>query len=106
MLRAELEELAAAEFDLSLTGFSDPEVDTLLHSLECLELTDEDAAPALEDNVTSAPGDLWQMGAHRRRCPELCGDRLGEAESGRHDRKLRASRIARRRLEAERSWCW
>ena len=72
LLRAELEALAAVEFDLSLIGFSDPEVDTLLHSLECPTLIDEDASPVPDGNIISRPGDIWSMGAHRL----ICGDAL------------------------------
>lgn len=75
LLRAELKALAAAEFDLSLVGFSDPEIDTLLQDLECPAITDEDAVPTLEDHSTSQTGDIWNMGDHRL----CCGDALSSS---------------------------
>src|SRR5712691_3977284 len=68
LLALELQELNAAEFDLSLTGFDPKEIDDLL-----LAPDDEDkanAAPPLPDNPVSRLGDLWICGKHR----VLCGD--------------------------------
>lgn len=68
LLSLELQELKAAEFDLSLTGFDPKELDDLLILPE-----DDDranAAPPLPENPASRVGDLWICGSHR----VLCGD--------------------------------
>ena len=75
LLRAELQALEACEYDLSLTGFSDPEIDSLLRHADCPTIIDEDAIPALEEDAVSRPGDLWQLGPHR----VICGDALHRA---------------------------
>src|SRR5690349_20243346 len=67
LLSLELQELNAADFNLDLTGFSTKELDDLL------AMPDEakaDETPALPENPTSRPGDLWLCGKHR----VLCGD--------------------------------
>jgi hypothetical protein len=69
LLSLELQELNAADFDLSLTGFDPGEIDGLL------AIPDEEranAAPPLPDNPVSRVGDLWTCGKHR----VLCGDAL------------------------------
>src|SRR6202158_2103727 len=60
LLALELQELNAAEFDLSLTGFDPKEIDDLL-----LAPDDDDnanAAPPLPDSPVSQLGDLWICG--------------------------------------------
>jgi hypothetical protein len=67
LLAAELQELAAAGFDLNLTGFDSREIDDLL------DLPGEEnanAAPPVPENPVSRLGDLWICGKHR----VLCGD--------------------------------
>jgi hypothetical protein len=68
LLALELQELNAADFDLSLTGFDPEEIDDLLL------LPDDDetatAVPPLPENPASRLGDLWLCGPHR----VLCGD--------------------------------
>ena len=71
VLSEELQLLAAEEFDLSLIGFNDGELDALLSGLD--EETDtegEDDIPAPPEDPVSRPGDLWTLGNHRL----LCGD--------------------------------
>jgi DNA modification methylase len=68
LLALEIQELNAADFDLSLTGFDPKEIDDLL-----LDAGDDDlanAVPPLPENPVSRPGDLWLCGKHR----VLCGD--------------------------------
>jgi DNA modification methylase len=68
LLALELQELNAADFDLSLTGFDPKEIDDLLLIQE-----DDDranAVPPVPENPVSRPGDLWLCGKHR----VLCGD--------------------------------
>jgi hypothetical protein len=66
-LSLELQDLNAADFDLSLTGFDPGEIDGLL------AIPDEEranTAPPLPENPMSRVGDLWVCGKHRI----LCGD--------------------------------
>lgn len=63
LLKLELAELQAAEYDLDLMGFSDEEIDKLLNGDEQSDgLTDEDAVPETPVEPTSKPGDLWILG--------------------------------------------
>jgi len=67
LLSLELQELSAADFDLSLTGVDPGEIDGLL------AIPDEkraNAAPPLPENPVSRVGDLWLCGKHQ----VLCGD--------------------------------
>ena len=69
VLAAELAELATADFDLSLLGFSELE----LHGLTSPGggLTDPDEAPPLdEEHPVTELGDVWLLGRHRI----VCGD--------------------------------
>ena len=69
LLALELQDIQAADFDLSLTGFNDDEIQRLLTDQESLTgLTDEDAAPALPDHPVTRIGDVWILGSHRLRC--------------------------------------
>jgi DNA modification methylase len=70
LLRLEFEDLKSLDFDLSLTGFELPEIDTLLASAPTVGLTDEDAAPEIPAEPITISGDLWILGSHRL----LCGD--------------------------------
>jgi DNA modification methylase len=72
LLSLELQELAAADFDLSLTGFDPRELEDLL----ALPDNDEqaDVAPPLPENPVSRPGDLWLCGNRRNQHRILCGD--------------------------------
>lgn len=71
MLRAELADLRDEEFDLSLTGFTDAEIDDLLADPE--EPPPEgnaDATPEVRPDPVSRLGDVWLLGRHR----VMCGD--------------------------------
>lgn len=73
LLRAELQDLAEQDFDLSLIGFSDDELADLLPDIEQLaseELGDADAVPEPPADPVTKPGDLWLLGKHR----VMCGD--------------------------------
>lgn len=69
LLKLELGDLAGAAFDLSLTGFSDAELQRLQLSGSD-GLTDPDDVPAVPVDPVSRSGDLWLLGKHRL----LCGD--------------------------------
>jgi DNA modification methylase len=72
LLSVELQELAAADFDLSLTGFDPRQLEDLL----TLPNNDEqaDVAPPLPENPVSRPGDLWPCGNRRNQHRILCAD--------------------------------
>jgi DNA modification methylase len=72
LLRRELEELRAADFDLHLLGFERDELADLWDAGDGFSggLTHQDAAPEPEKRVVTLPGDLWLVGRHRL----LCGD--------------------------------
>ena len=68
LLAPELEELKAFDFDLSLTGFDDRELQELLVDSELNERADETPAPP--QHPTSRAGDLWICGQHRVLCDD------------------------------------
>jgi DNA modification methylase len=69
LLGLELQDLRLEEFDLSLTGFDDTEIERLL--AESVDgAGDADEAPEPPAEPISRPGDLWICGEHR----VLCGD--------------------------------
>jgi DNA modification methylase len=71
LLTRELQELAASDFDLSLTGFDSKELDDLLIP----DVDDQaNSAPPLPENPVSRPGDLWLCGNPRNPHRVLCGD--------------------------------
>jgi site-specific DNA-methyltransferase (adenine-specific) len=85
LLALELGELKDGEFDLSLTGFSQDELDALLLVEEVEGLTDEDAVPDVVEDPITKPGDIWVCGEHLVMCGDstsfddmekLCQDRL------------------------------
>jgi integrase len=70
LLPVEIAELQAANFDVSLLGFSADELLEILGDEAVDGLTDPDAVPEPPDAATTQPGDLWTLGQHRL----LCGD--------------------------------
>ncbi|PZX36289.1 ParB-like nuclease family protein [Roseinatronobacter thiooxidans] len=74
MLRDEIAGLLAEDFDLTLLGISDDDLDALLRDPEALggdgPVEGEDDVPELPVTPVSVPGDLWQLGSHRL----ICGD--------------------------------
>lgn len=70
MLKVEMQELGALEFDLGLLGFDDKLLDGLLEPEPTERLTDEDAAPETPAIPVTVEGDVWVLGNHRL----MCGD--------------------------------
>jgi hypothetical protein len=68
LLGPELEELAGLDFDLSLTGFDQNEIDRFLRDTELEDRAND--VPAVPDNPVTMLGDLWLCGGHS----VLCGD--------------------------------
>lgn len=77
LLADELRELIATDFDfdVGVTGFSIPEIDSLLEGQVPEELGNpvEDLLPSLDELQSRCrPGDIWQLGPHRL----ICGSAL------------------------------
>lgn len=72
LLAQELADLQGMDFDLSLLGFDAGELTDLLEGppVTTAGLTDEDAAPEVQPDPVSRPGDVWVCGKHR----VMCGD--------------------------------
>jgi DNA modification methylase len=75
ILAEELGQLVELDFDISMTGFDQPEVDTILSlaaDASPKPTGPEDACPELPDPdlVVTRLGDLWTLGRHQL----LCGD--------------------------------
>ena len=70
LLSIELSELKDEDFDLSLLGFDDKELDKLLQPEVTEGLTDEDAVPDAPEEPKTKLGDIYILGNHRL----MCGD--------------------------------
>ena len=70
MLSVELSELQGADFDLSLLGFDNGELNKLMGSAEDVKDDDFDVEDELQKPAITKPGDLWLLGNHRL----VCGD--------------------------------
>jgi DNA modification methylase len=79
LLKGELSDLMADNFDVSVIGFSDAELDAILAPAGTHGLTDPDAAPPLPTRAVSVAGDCWLLGTHRL----LCGDATVPKDVGR-----------------------
>jgi DNA modification methylase len=78
LLRIELAFLQDADYDLSIVGLDDIELQRLLEAQDAAEgLTDEDAVPELAETPTTIPGDVWILDDHR----VLCGDATVRADT-------------------------
>ena len=71
-LKLELQDLEDADFDLSLTGFDDKELDALLAPPIEEGLTDEDAVPEVPEEPKTKLGDIYILGNHRLMCGDSC----------------------------------
>ena len=83
MLKLELADLKALDFDLDLTGFTTDEIDALLADAGTEGLTDPDDTPEPPAEPVSRLGDVWVCGHHRVMCgsslemtamERLCGE--------------------------------
>lgn len=70
MLKLELADLKALDFDLDLTGFTTDEIDALLAEAGAEGLTDPDETPEPPAEPVTKLGDVWVCGPHR----VMCGD--------------------------------
>jgi len=70
MLSVELADLQAADFDVSLLGFDDTELNKLLGGAEDVKEDDFDVEGELAKPAITKAGDLWLLGQHRL----VCGD--------------------------------
>jgi DNA modification methylase len=77
LLRLELQDLKAFDYNLELTGFDDRELEKLLRP--ALSEEAENATPEPPVDPVSQPGDLWILGQHRL----LCGDCTNSENVGR-----------------------
>jgi len=70
MLSVELADLQGVDFDLSLLGFDDSELNKLLGNINDVKDDDFDVDSELSRPAITKPGDLWLLGRHRL----VCGD--------------------------------
>jgi len=72
LLPQELLELQGMDFDLSLLGFDESELDKILHGDDVVAAgeTDPDEVPETPDIPVSKAGEIYQLGTHRL----MCGD--------------------------------
>jgi DNA modification methylase len=69
-LKFEITGLKDEDFDLSLTGFDQGEIEQILIGNGNDGLTDQDAVPDVGEEPVTKTGDVWIMGDHRL----ICGD--------------------------------
>lgn len=70
MLSVEIADLQGADFDVSLLGFDNAELNKLLSGIEDVKDDDFDVDAELKNPAISQLGDLWLLGNHRL----VCGD--------------------------------
>lgn len=71
MLADLLKDLEASEFDLGLTGFEIPEIESLFNTADKeVHEDDFDVESELKQPAFSLPGDVWHLGKHT----VICGD--------------------------------
>ncbi len=71
MLKLEIKDLEAGDFDISLLGFDAEELENILDEPETTEgLTEDDEVPEPPVEPVTVLGDVWVLGKHRL----MCGD--------------------------------
>jgi DNA modification methylase len=71
MLKLEIKDLEAGDFDISLLGFDAEELENILDEPETTEgLTEDDEVPEPPVEPITVLGDVWLLGKHRL----MCGD--------------------------------
>jgi DNA modification methylase len=87
LLMIELSELDGDDYDLSVLGFDQDELDALLNPIEpTTGLTDEDAVPDVPEEPKTKPGDIYILGNHRLMCGDSCS--ITDMEKLANDRKV------------------
>jgi DNA modification methylase len=81
LLGPELVELQGLDFDLSLTGFDERELEEFLADPDLVDLANQ--VPEVPENPVTVSGDVWLCGKHRALCgdstqPETVARLLGE----------------------------
>ena len=73
LLMIELQELNNVDYDLSVLGFDQDELNALLNPIEATTgLTDEDAVPDVPEEPKTKLGDIYILGNHRLMCGDSC----------------------------------
>lgn len=76
LLKLEIDDLKAVDFDIALTGFDVGELEKMLGADGGTEgLTDPDAVPDAPAEPVCKLGDMWQLGRHKL----MCGDSTDKA---------------------------
>lgn len=70
MLSVEIADLQAADFDVSLLGFDDAELNKLMGTVDDVKDDDFDVDSELQKPAVTKSGDIWLLGRHRL----VCGD--------------------------------
>ena len=70
MLSVELADLQGADFDISLLGFDDAELNKLLGNVDDVQEDEFDVDAEMQNPAISRQGDVWLLGKHRL----ICGD--------------------------------
>lgn len=70
MLSVEIADLQGVDFNVSLLGFDDAELNKLMGGMDDVQDDDFDVNAELQKPAISKPGDLWLLGNHRL----VCGD--------------------------------
>lgn len=70
LLKVEIEGLDEEGFDLSILGFDDSELESILADPPTVGEPDDEVVPDAQENPVTVAGDVWILGDHRI----LCGD--------------------------------
>jgi len=73
MLKLEIKDLEAGDFDISLLGFDAEELENIMDEPEKTEgLTEDDEVPEPPAQPVTSLGDIWLLGKHRLMCGDSC----------------------------------